>query len=264
MSAPAVATPATGTGPGEQQSGFHVRLEQFEGPFDLLLQLISRHRLDVTEVALSRVTDDFLAHLRRDPAQVADLDETTSFLVVAATLLDWKAARLLPQGQVEDEEDLARLEARDVLFARLLQYRAFRQVAALFVSLLAGASRRHARSVPLEPHLAALLPEVQLPSPERLAKLAARALTPRVAPIVSVDHVHAPEVDVAEQADHLRRLLAAEGAGGALSFRALVAGASTLVVVGRFLALLDLYREGDVQLEQSVALAELTVRWEGS
>jgi segregation and condensation protein A len=238
---------------------FEVRLDGFEGPFDLLLGLIAKHKLDVTEVALSKVTDDFIAHLReRD----WDLDQASEFLVVAATLLDLKAARLLPSGQVEDEEDLALLEARDLLFARLLQYRAYREAAAHLSRRWAEAGRRHPRTVALEPRYAALLPEVVLGlGPDQLAALAARALTPRPRPTVSLAHVHVPQVSVREQAallvDRLR-------AGGAASFRALTRDATgTPVVVARFLALLELHRDGCVAFEQASALGELHVRWVG-
>ncbi len=240
-----------------------MHLEVFEGPFDLLLSLIAKHKLDVTLVALSKVTDDFVAHLRASPGtgDTGDLARTSEFLVVAATLLDLKAARLLPAAEVEDEEDLALLEARDLLFARLLQYRAYQQVAAVFAARMAEEAQWHPRVVGLEPRFADLLPEVLLGlGPEQLAALAARALQPRPAPPeVSVAHVHAPRVSVREQAvllvGHLRRV-------GTATFRALVADADdTLVVVGRFLALLELFHDGAVAFEQVTALGELHVRW---
>ena len=242
-----------------EAGGFQVRLEGFEGPFDLLLGLIAKHKLDVTEVALSKVTDDFIAHLHgRD----WDLGQATEFLVVAATLLDLKAARLLPSGEVEDEEDLALLEARDLLFARLLQYRAYREVADLLRTRWEEESRRFPRTVTLEPRYASLLPEVVLGlGPAELAALAARALTPRPVPTVSVDHVHAPRVSVREQSALLVERL--RGSGTA-TFRALVRDAGgTAVVVARFLALLELHRDGLVALEQLQALGELHVRWTG-
>ena len=241
---------------------FRVRLEDFEGPFDLLLSLISKHKLEVTELALHTVTDDFIAHIRAQGSSW-DLDETTEFLVIAATLLDLKTARLLPSGEVEDEEDLALLEARDILFARLLQYRAYKEVAALFAARMADESRRHPRAVGLEPQFAALLPEVLLGiGPEQFARLAAEATAPREQAQLSVAHVHAPRVSVREQAAVLVTRLRRSGSA---TFRALVADAdSTLVVVGRFLALLELFREGVVVFEQAAALGELQVRWTGS
>ncbi len=243
---------------------FDVHLANFSGPFDLLLGLLSKHELDITEVSLAQVTDEFIAHLRAAEAGGWDLSQASEFLVVAATLLDLKAARLLPAGDVEDEQDLELLEARDLLFARLLQYRAYKQVAAGLAQALAAGARMHPRQVSLEPHLAALLPElVWRLGPDELAALAARALAPRPAPPgVDLGHLHAPAVSVREQAavlvDRLRRAHAA-------TFRALVADTDdTLVVVARFLALLELFREGAVAFEQVAALGELTVRWTGS
>ncbi|MCB5909896.1 segregation and condensation protein A [Streptomyces pinistramenti] len=241
---------------------FTVRLDNFEGPFDLLLQLISKHKLDVTEVALSQVTDEFMAHIRAMGADW-DLDQTTEFLVVAATLLDLKAARLLPVAKVEDEADLALLEARDLLFARLLQYRAYKRIADIFSGRLADEARRYPRTVGLEPEHAELLPEVALSiGPEGFAKLAVKAMQPKARPQVYVDHIHAPLVSVREQADVVMALLRE---AGERSFQELVAGApDTLTVVARFLALLELYRERVVALDQEEALGALTVRWTGA
>jgi segregation and condensation protein A len=241
------------------EGGFHVHLENFEGPFDLLLSLISKRQLDVTLVALSQVTDEFIAHIRAR-GDDWDLDQASSFLVVAATLLDLKVARLLPSAEVEDEEDLALLEARDLLFARLLQYRAFKQLAALFAERFAREGRRYPRAVSMEPEFAQLLPEVLLGvGPVEFAVLAGRAVTPRPRPLVAVDHLHAPKVSVREQAVLLAGRLRDAGAA---TFRALASDAgSTLVVVARFLALLELYREGAVAFEQVAALGELHVRW---
>ncbi len=248
---------------------FEVHLSNFTGPFDLLLGLISKHRLDITEVSLAAVTDEFIGYIRTaervasDGGRTWDLGQASEFLVVAATLLDLKAARLLPAGDVEDAEDLEMLEARDLLFARLLQYRAYKVVAADIGERLASEARRFPRTVSLEPQLAAMLPElVWRIGPVELAQLAAQALEPKVAPSVDISHLHAPAVSVREQAavlvDRLRH-------GGATSFRALVADAgSTLVVVSRFLALLELFREGAVGFEQVTPLGELTVRWTGS
>ncbi|WP_424885582.1 segregation/condensation protein A [Streptomyces sp. SAI-126] len=250
-----------GSGEGDSDGVFKVRLANFEGPFDLLLQLISKHKLDVTEVALSKVTDEFMAHIRAMGPDW-DLDETTEFLVVAATLLDLKAARLLPAAQVEDEADLALLEARDLLFARLLQYRAYKQIADIFNRRLDEEARRYPRTVGLEPHHADLLPEVVISiGPEGFAKLAVKAMQPKPKPQVYVDHIHAPLVSVQEQAGivvaRLREL-------GEASFRLLVEDADgTLTVVARFLALLELYREKAVALDQETALGELVVRWTG-
>ncbi|MFH8889823.1 segregation/condensation protein A [Streptomyces sp. NPDC017949] len=240
---------------------FTLRLANFEGPFDLLLQLISRHKLDVTEVALSKVTDEFMAHIRAMGPDW-DLDQTTEFLVVAATLLDLKAARLLPAAEVEDEADLALLEARDLLFARLLQYRAYKRIAEIFELRAEDEGRRHPRTVGLEPHHADLLPEVVISiGAEGLARLAVRAMQPKAKPEVYVDHIHAPLVSVREQAGHVVRLLKARGEA---TFQELTEDApDTLTVVARFLALLELYRERAVVLDQEEALRTLTVRWSG-
>ncbi|AZM52451.1 segregation/condensation protein A [Streptomyces sp. WAC 01529] len=248
--------------PAEPDDGrFKVRLANFEGPFDLLLQLIAKHKLDVTEVALSRVTDEFMAHIRAMGADW-DLDQTTEFLVVAATLLDLKAARLLPTAEVEDEADLALLEARDLLFARLLQYRAYKQIADIFSGRLEEEARRYPRTVGLEPHHAELLPEVVISiGAEGFAKLAVKAMRPRAKPQVYVDHIHAPLVSVREQAALVVARLREQGEA---SFRVLVEDAGdTLTVVARFLALLELYREKAVALDQEDPLGELMVRWTG-
>lgn len=240
---------------------FTVRLTNFEGPFDLLLQLISKHKLDVTEVALHQVTDDFIAHIR-GMGDGWDLDEASEFLVIAATLLDLKAARLLPAAEVEDEEDLALLEARDLLFARLLQYRAFKHAASHLADLVESGDRRWPRLVALEAQYAAALPDLVLGiGPERLAKLAAKAFTPKATPVVSTLHIHQVRVSVREHAEILRlRLLEL----GTASFRVLIGDcANTLEVVARFLALLELYREGLVGFDQVQPLGELTVRWTG-
>jgi segregation and condensation protein A len=244
-----------------QPGRFTVKLANFEGPFDLLLQLISQHQMDVTEVALHQVTDDFIAHLH-SMGDDWNLDETTEFLVVAATLLDLKAARLLPSGDVEDEEDLALLEARDLLFARLLQYRAYKQVAVLFGELEAGALRRYPRSVALEERYAALMPEVMLGvSAEKFADIAAAVFRPKPPPTISIDHLHMGKVSVREHAALLRVKLASVSRA---SFAQLVADCEhTMEVVARFLALLDLYKESVVAFEQIDALGELHVRWTG-
>jgi len=244
---------------------FEVHLDVFSGPFDLLLGLISKHKLDITEIALARVTDEFIAHLRA--AQVSgtewDLGQASEFLLVAATLLDLKASRLLPQTGPEDEEDLALIEARDLLFARLLQYRAFKDIAGTFAERMATAGRFTPRQVGMERHFAALLPELVMGiTPEQLAMVAARALTPKVAPTVGLEHLHSAQVSVREQAGILVARLRSRRTA---SFRTLVADADgTVVIVARFLALLELFKEASIAFEQAEALGELTVRWIGS
>lgn len=264
--APAAASPIVSATEAEAEAAlrdgrFTVVLENFEGPFDLLLQLIAKHKLDVTEVALSRVTDEFMAHIRAMGPDW-DLDQTTEFLVVAATLLDLKAARLLPAAEIEDEADLALLEARDLLFARLLQYRAYKEVAEILAARTAAEARRYPRAVGLEPEHAELLPEVVMRiGPEGFAALAVKAMQPRPKPQVYVDHIHAPLVSVREQAEVMVEQLRLRGE---LSFQELTDDAAdTLTVVARFLALLELYRERAVLLDQPEALGALTVRWSG-
>ncbi|MCM3688401.1 segregation and condensation protein A [Kocuria rosea] len=247
-------------GPG----GFAVRLENFAGPFEVLLSLIAKHEMDITQVALASVTDEFLHYVRalQRTGSARALDEASEFLVVAATLLDLKAARLLPRGEVEDQDDVALLEARDLLFARLLQYKAFKEVAGLLDERLRAESARFPRAVPLDPQAAAALPELDWrTTPEQLARLARAVLGARPgAPAeVGTDHLHGAAVSVPDEAEVLAGLLAD---GRPHGFRALVAdAASTLVVVVRFLALLEMYRDAVVDLVQDGPLGELTVRW---
>ena len=244
---------------------FSVHLDNFDGPFDLLLQLISRHKMDITEISLSLVTDEFIAFIRALEASGEGwrLDQATEFLVVAATLLDLKAARLLPSGEVDDEEDLALLEARDILFARLLQYRAFKEIAATFSERITTADKFFPRVVALDPTLSALLPEVLIGvGPQRFAAIAERVLTPKVSPVVSIEHLHLALVSVAEES---RVVVEALRRSKSISFRNLVSDAqNTMVIVARFLALLDLYRQGVLRFDQVIAMGELQISWTGS
>jgi segregation and condensation protein A len=257
---PSPAVPAAEP-PSEEEpaGGFLVRLDNFEGPFDLLLSLIAKHKLDVTEVSLSKVTDEFIAHIRAMGPDW-DLDQASEFLVVAATLLDLKAARLLPAAEIEDEEDLALLEARDLLFARLLQYRAYKRVAEIFAARWEAEQLRRPRTVGLEPEHAELLPDVVISiGLEAFAKLAARAMEPKPKPVVYVDHIHTPKVSVREQAELVVALLRERGEA---RFAELTADApDVLTVVARFLALLELYREKLLAFDQPEALGDLLVRW---
>jgi len=247
------------------ESGFSVHLSNFDGPFDLLLQLISRHKLDITEVSLSLVTDEFIAYIRalELSGEGWRLDQATEFLVVAATLLDLKAARLLPSGEVEDEEDLALLEARDILFARLLQYRAFKEIASSFQTMIEASDKAFPRVVALDAALSALLPEVLIGvGPERFAAIAERVLTPKSPPVVAIEHLHMALVSVSEQS---KLVVEALRHSKTMSFRSLCHDAdSTMVVVARFLALLDLYRQGNLRFNQVIALGELQISWTGS
>ncbi len=239
-------------------------MEAFDGPFDLLLSLITKHELDITEVSLSLVTDEFIAYLARFEGRgVVELDRASEFLVVAATLLDLKIASLLPQGEVVDAEDVALLEARDLLFARLLQYRAFKQASAWFNERLAAEQARHPRQVPLEQKYRDRGPELKWTvSAADFAALAALAFAPREIPVVGLEHLHAPLVSIREQAAIVVSLLRT---GGARSFRELIAGiAERGVIVARFLAILELYRRDAVGFEQAEPLGELRVEWTGS
>ncbi|GGI48527.1 segregation and condensation protein A [Agromyces flavus] len=246
---------------GEAESGpeFRVALSNFEGPFDLLLSLIAKHELDITEVSLSAVTDDFIAYLRGIETN-EDLDRASEFLVVAATLLDLKVAGLLPQGELVDAEDVALLEARDLLFARLLQYRAFKEAARWFGGRIDAESARHARTVRLEERFRQRVPELRWTlGAEDFGALALLALTPREVPMVGLDHLHAPLVSIREQAAHVVAVLRR---GDPVTFRQLIAGVDrTGIVVARFLAVLELYRHAAIGFEQLEPLGELTLRW---
>lgn len=246
----------------EERRGFRLALDNFDGPFDLLLTLIGNRSMDVTEIALSRVTDEFIAYVRTLDTQ-EELEQASEFIVVAATLLDLKIASLLPAGDVVDSEDVALLEARDLLFARLMQYRAYKQVASVFEHRLAEEAKRFPRAVGMEERFAALLPEVLIGlGLQEFAALAARALEPKPAPEVSLAHLHAPAVSVKEQAAVVVGRLRSSGQ---MTFRALCGDApDTLTRVARFLSLLELFREGAVAFDQMTPLGELTVRWTGS
>ena len=241
------------------ESGFRLAVGEFDGPFDLLLSLIAKHELDITEIALSVVTDEFIKYLKGLNKE-QELEEATEFLVVAATLLDLMVAGLLPQGELVDAEDAALFEARDLLFARLLQYRAFKEVAAWFGEHFEIESTRHARQVRLEDKYRSRLPElVWSTSPEDFATLAMIALAPREIPMVGLDHLHAPLVSIREQAAHVVTVLRR---GGSVNFRELIADASTPgVIVARFLAVLELYRNAAIAFVQDEPLGDLTLTW---
>jgi segregation and condensation protein A len=243
----------------EPAAGFSVSLSNFSGPFDLLLSLIGKHELDITEVSLSVVTGEFIAYLHGLDS-VEELDQASEFLVVAATLLDLKVAGLLPQGELVDAEDVALLEARDLLFARLLQYRAFKEAAQWFTAQLDTEATRHARSVRLEEQHRERTPElVWTLTPDDFAAIAALALAPREIPVVGLDHLHAPLVSIREQAAFVVTLLRS---GETMTFRQLIAGADVKgVVIARFLAVLELYRHAAISFEQVEPLGELSLRW---
>lgn len=239
--------------------GFRVSLSNFDGPFDLLLNLISKHEMDITEVSLSAVTNEFIAYLN-ELDDDEELDQASEFLVVAATLLDMKVAGLLPQGELVDAEAVALLEARDLLFARLLQYRAFKEVSAWFARCLQREDRRHVRAVRLDEKHRRKTPElVWSLSADDFAALALLAFAPKEIPHVGLDHLHAPLVSIREQAAIVVTLLRATES---VSFRELVAGVSEPgIVVARFISVLELYRHAALSFEQLEPLGELTLRW---
>nr|WP_201470175.1 ScpA family protein [Microbacterium hydrocarbonoxydans] len=240
-------------------SGFRVSLSNFDGPFDLLLNLISKHEMDITEVSLSAVTNEFIAYLK-ELDDDEELDQASEFLVVAATLLDMKVAGLLPQGELVDAEAVALLEARDLLFARLLQYRAFKEVSAWFARCLQREDRRHVRAVRLDEKHRKKTPElVWSLSVDDFAALAMLAFAPKEIPHVGLDHLHAPLVSIREQAAIVVTLLRS---AETVNFRELVAGVSEVgIVVARFISVLELYRHAALSFEQLEPLGELTLRW---
>lgn len=271
VSAPNVAVASDNS---DSKGKFHLNLTNFQGPFDLLLQLISSRRLDVTEIALHKVTDEFIAYTKALTASLSGeqglradkiLDQTTEFLLIAATLLDLKAARLLPSGEVSDEEDLELLEARDLLFARLLQYRAFKQVAELLGELEAAALQRYPRAVSLEERYLALLPEVTLGvDAAGFAEVAATVFRPRPKPRVGLDHIHAHSISIAEQAALVLEMLKSRGPGGWTTFHEICVDCEhPIQIVARFLALLELYRGKTIDFEQPDPLGPLSVSWLG-
>ena len=257
---------------------FHVHLENFSGPFDLLLSLISKHKMDITEVALATVTDEFIAYIR-----MADFDEVagntllsknarrnlgmaSEFLLIAATLLDLKAARLLPTTDQDTEDALELLEARDVLFTKLLQYRAFKHLSQEFSERLEQQSASIPRATRLDPELAGLLPPlVWNLSPARLSLLAQQALGERqeiAPPQVSVAHLHGSSLSVTDEAPTVISKLRA---AGTLTFTELVVETDDqLVIVIRFLILLELFREAQITFQQTSALAPLSITWVGT
>jgi segregation and condensation protein A len=237
-----------------------VKTEVFEGPFDLLLHLIARQRVDLWQVSLSRITEDYLAEIRR--MRELDLEVATEFLVVAATLLELKAARLLPAPDANPDEIEAVLEERDLLFARLLQYRAYKQVAGLFGARLAEQAAYHPRRVGAEDLLRRIVPELLVGvTPEELARLAAAALTPVPPPDVTTTHIPPPRLSVAEAVIDLARRLHDQGMS---TFEDLVGRqAVPIEIVIGLLAVLELYKRSLVELDQASTFADITVRWTG-
>lgn len=243
----------------ETGSGFEVNLGVFEGPFDLLLSLISKHELDITEVSLSRVTDEFISYLK-SLDEDEELDQASEFLVIAATLLDLKIAGLLPKGEVVDAEDVALLEARDLLFAKLLQYRAFKEISAWFNAAITIEENRIPRDVPIETRFREQKPElIWSLTLDEFAKLAEETLTPKHIPSVGLTHLHAPRISIREQAAEVIKMLRASNG---LSFRQLIASVKDrAIVVARFLSILELYRLTAISFEQESPLGDLMLTW---
>ena len=247
---------------GEHSGGFSLSLGNFDGPFDLLLSLISKHELDITEIALSKVTDEFISYLKTLDED-EELEQASEFLVVAATLLDLKIAGLLPKGEVVNPEDVAMLEARDLLFARLLQYRAFKDISAWFNSSFNLEVTRTARDVRVEERFREQKPElVWTISLEDFSRLAEEVMTPKVIPGVGLTHLHAPRVSIREQAAEVITMLRGKSS---LTFRDIIGAVKDrAVVVARFLAVLELYRLSAIAFEQDSPLGDLTITWRGN
>ena len=243
----------------EKGSAFAVSLSNFEGPFDLLLSLISKHQVDITEVSLSKVTDEFISYLKQlDDAE--EMDQASEFLVIAATLLDLKIAGLLPKGEVVDAEDVALLEARDLLFARLLQYRAFKEIATWFNTAINIEGDRIARDVRIEDRFKNQQPElVWTITKEDLAHLAEETMRPREIPMVGLTHLHASRVSIREQARIVVDLLRANRK--VTFFEIIREVTERAVVVARFLSILELYRLDALGFTQDNPLGELTLIW---
>ena len=241
---------------------YDVQTAVYEGPFDLLLHLITREEVDLWEVSLSAIVDAYLAEI--EAMAVIDLDAATEFLVIAATLVELKARRLLPgTDDVELDEELGLFEERDLLLARLLECKTFRDAGEALARLRAAADLSHPRTAGLDPHLLSLAPDLLAGvTAEALRAAYQRATAPRLPPAIDLDHVAPVRVSVREVVDELA--VALPGAGR-LTFRQLTLGLPTrLDVIVRFLAVLELYKQGLVELEQAVTFGELAVTWTGA
>ncbi len=243
----------------DKGSGFAVKLGNFDGPFDLLLSLISKHEMDITEIALSKVTDEFISYLKTLDEE-EEMDQASEFLVIAATLLDLKIAGLLPKGEVVDAEDVALLEARDLLFARLLQYRAFKEISSYFSTAMALEAMRIPRDVPLEERFRKQQPElVWKMTLEEFGLLAQDTLAPREIPSVGLTHLHAPRVSIREQAREVVMMLKRSVR---MTFRELIGSIKDrAIVVARFLSVLELYRLSAISFEQEEPLGDIKLAW---
>lgn len=246
---------ATGGAPSTAGTSYEVNLDVFQGPFDLLLQLIAKRKLDITQVDLADITQDFLASL--DGIEQLDLETATRFLVVAATLIELKAARLLPREHAEELEDLLG-EARDLLYARLLEYRAFRDAGLLLQVRLEEHGDFHGRTAPLDPEWRRLVPHAPLGiGVADLARLAALATAPRPEPTVRLDHIRRTFITIQDAATRL--LGRVTRPGDRTGFTDLVVGERRGDAIVFFLAMLELYKLGHLDLDQPDHRGDLTV-----
>ncbi|MDP9068086.1 MAG: segregation/condensation protein A [Actinomycetota bacterium] len=237
-----------------------VKTEVFEGPIDLLLQLITRQRVDIYEVSLAAITEEYLRVL--DDLEGFDLEQATGFLVIAATLLELKSARLLPQAN-RDETDPRLLEERDLLLAKLVELSTFREAGAWLSSQLTAGEGFIGRTAALEPHLLDLVPDpLQGLTGSHLARAAARALAPGP-PAEELDTSHVAAVRESVR-DAIAELALGLGERGRASFRSLCGhGRTRIEVVVRFLALLELFKAGAIDLQQADRFGDITASWTG-
>lgn len=239
---------------------FHVRLDQFDGPFDLLVTLITRRQLDITHIALSEVTDEFLRYVQRNTFS-EHVEDISDFLLVAATLLDIKIAQLLPQSQYTDREDVHALAARDLLFARLLEYRAFRDASAWFAQRYELEIQRHSRLGEDKK----VSGDVQIDWKMSLERFHALALEffsreKKAEPDIPVSHIH----DSATTFEHISHIVTVLKEARRLTFRQLVENAQQKRdIVTRFMILLELYKRDAIIFDQITILGELVIQWVG-
>jgi segregation and condensation protein A len=244
----------------ESESDFQLSLDNFEGPFDLLLTLIGRHELDITQVALARVTDEFLSYVKQLDAK-QEMESVSEFLVVAATLIDLKLASLLPQGEVVDSEDVALLEARDLLFARLLQYRAFKELSAWFNTAFELEAQRIPRTVRLEEQYRNIRPQLKWDtSLDEFYRAALSAFTPKEIPGIGLTHLISNKVSIREQVEIIVQRL--RSARSILFYQLIVDTKDRAEFVARFLGVLELYRIGAISILQPTVFGEITLSWE--
>lgn len=238
---------------------YQVHLPVFEGPFDLLLHLIAKRELDIYEISLATITEEYLAHLQA--MQDLDLEIATEFLIVAATLVEMKAARLLPGPPREDEDGLL-LSDRDVLIARLLEYRAFKDAAAVLRGRIEDNAGHFPREAGPGADFAHLCPDLLArTSPQKLADLAVKILTPKPKRVLDLSHITPIRATVADAAEAIRSILSHLRRG---TFRQLTEGVETRIeVIVRFLALLELLKAGEIDAAQADRFGDINVVWQG-